>query len=176
MTFTDYLLNGFLVALVILQIHGVRLTVRMLIIPVVVVGIVAFEYLHGIQGGGNNLLLVVAGALLGLVLGSGCGLATAVYRNDRKAVMSKAGLLAAVLWVAGVGARLAFAIYATHGGATAIGNFSVAHHITSGQTWANALLLMALAEVMSRSAVLAVKYWTLRSPANTALATAASAD
>jgi hypothetical protein len=160
MTITDYLLSGGLLALVLFQIRGRRLSVRTLLFPVAVVGYVAFAYLHGVPTSGANLILVLAGAMIGLALGTGCGLATTVRRVDGTPI-AKAGLLAATLWVAGIGARLAFSFYATHGGAESIGRFSVAHHITSSQAWTACLVLMALVEVMSRTAIIAAKYWRL---------------
>jgi len=158
MSIYDYLLNGALVALVIFQIRGRRVTVRNLAMPLVIVAAAAITYLHGLPTAGNDLVLALAGAAIGLLLGTGCGLATAVYRRADGALVAKAGVLAAALWVAGVGARMAFAIYATHGGGQAIGRFSMAHNITTGQAWIACLLLMALVEVVSRSAILAGKY------------------
>lgn len=161
MSLTDYLLNAALVALVLLQIRGRRITARNLLLPLAVVGVVAVSYLHAIPTAGDDLMLALGGAAVGLLLGLGCGLATAVFRRADGTPIAKAGALAALLWVAGVGARMAFALYATHGGGPAIGRFSAAHHITSGQAWVACLILMALLEVVSRSGVLAVKYATV---------------
>ena len=54
----------------------------------------------------------------------------------------------------GIGARMGFAWATSHGAAPAIGRFSVAHSITSVDAWVAALFLMALAEVVTRLAVL----------------------
>lgn len=164
MSITDYLINGFLVALILLQVRGRRITVRTLLLPLVVVAVVAASYLHGIPTVGNDLYLELGGAFVGLALGAGCGLATAVLHREDGSPIAKAGLLAALLWVAGVGARMGFALYATHGGEHAIGDFSATHHLTA-EAWVAALILMALVEVSSRTAVLAFRYWRLQSPA-----------
>ena len=79
--------------------------------------------------------------------------ATAVWRQD-ESVVSRAGVLAAFLWVLGMGARFAFAIWATHSGAAAIERFSVRHDITGANIWQVALVLMAFGEVLSRTGVL----------------------
>jgi len=163
MTFTDYLLNGALIALVLFQVRGRRLTVRNLVLPFGVVAFAATQYLHGFPLNGNNLTLVLAGALAGALLGTGAGLATSVYRGTDGSAMSKAGLVAALLWILGVGARLAFELYSSHGGQGAIERFSVAHHITSAEAWVTALVLMALAEVVCRTAVIGVRFWKLTS-------------
>jgi hypothetical protein len=161
MTFTDYLLDGALIAIVLLQIRGRRISARSLALPIGIVAFAAVDYLHGVPTTGNNFILVLAGAVTGLVLGIGCGLATKVFRGSGGAAIAKAGPVAAVLWLAGISARLAFAEYGSHGGQAAIARFSAAHHITSAQAWVACLVLMALAEVLSRTAVIAFRYRAL---------------
>ena len=53
------------------------------------------------------------------------------------------------------------AIGANHGGAGAIGRFSAAHSITSGETWVAALILMALGEAVARTALLGLRAYAL---------------
>ena len=157
MTTTDYLVNALFIGLVVLQVRGKRLTPFSLLLPLAVMAWVASDYLHGIPTSGDNLLLALSGAALGLVLGVGCGMSTAVYRDEHGDPFAKAGLVAAVLWVVGIGARLAFTLYASHGGQGALERFSVAHHITSGEAWVAGLIFMAAAEVTGRTAVLALR-------------------
>jgi hypothetical protein len=158
MSITDYLINGLLVALVILQVRGRKITLRALLLPVGIVAWVAADYLHAIPTRGNDLLLVLVGAGAGLVLGAGAGITTRVFRRHGEP-FAKATAIAAVLWVLGVGSRLAFELYTSHGGQGAIERFSVAHRITSANAWVDCLVLMALAEVVSRTAVIALRYW-----------------
>jgi hypothetical protein len=56
-----------------------------------------------------------------------------------------------------MGSRFAFSFWASHGGAPDLARFSVAHHITSGDAWTAALVLMALGEVLTRTLILAVR-------------------
>ncbi|MDE3086979.1 MAG: hypothetical protein KGJ77_09460 [Acidobacteriota bacterium] len=156
MTITEYLLNLFLVGLVVLQLRGRTLTVRNLVLPVVITLVVASQFLHGLPTAGNDLVLEVAGAVTGALLGAGAGLATSVRRSGRNAV-AKAGAVAAVLWVVGIGGRVCFSFWVTHGGQPAVARFSVAHHVTSGAAWAGAFILMAMAEVALRTGVLFLK-------------------
>ncbi len=58
------------------------------------------------------------------------------------------------MWIGGVGARLAFAVAAGHGAGPAIARFSVAHHITGSSAWVAALVMMALADVLTRLVVI----------------------
>jgi hypothetical protein len=171
MNLTDYLINGILIGLVVLQVRGKRLTPFGLLIPLAVVGYVAADYLHGIPTAGNDLVLIAGGTVLGLSLGTACGMCTSVYRNGDGEPFAKASLVAAVFWVLGVGARLAFLLYTQNGGQDSIGRFSAAHHITSGQAWVACLVLMAIAEVIGRTGVLAWRRQVLlaRPPVSTAI-------
>jgi hypothetical protein len=157
MSFSDYLINGLLIALVLVQIRGRRLTARNLLLPLGIVGYAATHYLHSIPTAGNDLLLIAAGATVGLTLGVLCAWYTSLRVTEDGGLFVKAGAAAATLWILGVGCRLAFQLYATHGGGAAIGRFSVQHAITSPAAWTAALVLMALSEVVGRTGVLALR-------------------
>jgi hypothetical protein len=68
----------------------------------------------------------------------------------------KAGGAAALLWVLGMGSRFAFSVWASHGGGPALGRFSAEHGLTA-VGWTAALVLMALAEVLSRTAIMVAR-------------------
>lgn len=163
MTLTDYFIDIALIAVVILQVRGRRLTARSLLLPVVLVGWAAASYLHGIPTAGNDLVLVIAGTAAGTLLGSLCGLFTMVKPGRDGRPFAKAGALAGILWVLGVGTRFAFQLYAAHGGGAAIGHFSAAHSITTGEAWVSALVLMAMGEALARTGVLALRAYRLPS-------------
>lgn len=154
MSFTDWLIDIALVALVLLQLRDRRLTARALLLPVALVGWAAIRYLHTIPTAGNSLLLVGLTTLIGLMLGTGAGVLTRVYRAESGRTFARATAGAAVLWVVGCGFRMVFQLFATHGGGAAIGRFSADYHLAPA-AWAPAILLMALAEVVARTAVLA---------------------
>jgi hypothetical protein len=162
MTITEYLMNIALVSLVVLQIRGHKITVARLLVPVVMTVWFCSQILHTIPTAGNDEVLEGSLALVGAGLGVSAGLATSIRRLGAGA-FAKAGAVAAVLWVAGVGARVAFSVWVTNGGQPTITRFSVAHHITSGHAWAAAFILMAMVEVTSRTCVLYLK--TVRSGA-----------
>lgn len=157
MTITDYLVNIVLIGLVILQVRGGRLDMRTLIRPVLIVAAAALYYLRGVPTAGNDLLLYVVLGGIGLVLGVACAATTRVWRAADGYGYAKAGVLAAAFWVLGVGSRLAFEEFSTHGGSASIVNFSIAHDITSQNAWVAALVIMALAEVTSRLAVIRLR-------------------
>jgi len=157
MTITDYLINIGLVALVILQIRGSRLDLKTALRPVICVGAAALYYLRGIPTSGHDVLLDVALGGVGLVLGVACAMTTRVWRTKDGHAYAKAGGIAAALWVVGIGSRLAFEEFWTHGGTHAIVNFSIAHDITGQSAWIAGLVVMALAEVISRLVVIRLR-------------------
>jgi hypothetical protein len=156
MTTSEYLLNIALVGLVVLQVRGIKLTATALLVPVVMTAWAASQVLHTVPTAGNDLVLELGFAAGGCVLGVLAGVATSVLRAGAAAV-AKAGVVAAALWVVGIGARVGFSLWVQHGGASVVRQFSVAHHITGGPAWGTGFVLMALAEVSSRTGVLWVK-------------------
>ncbi len=156
MTLTDYLLNAVLIGLVVLQIRGHRVTVARLAVPVALTLWGASQFLHAIPTQGNDLALEGALVAAGGILGLSAGLATAVRRNGVGA-FARAGFVAACLWVLGIGARVGFYLWATHGGAGAVRSFSASIHLTSSAAWAAGFVLMAMAEVIVRTATLYAK-------------------
>lgn len=163
MSTTDYVIDLALIALVVLQVRDRRTDARSLLMPVVLVAIACALYLKAVPTGGNDLLLYLVLGGTGAILGVATALATRVWRAPDGYAHSKAGVLAAALWVVGVGSRFAYQEYATRGGGAAIARFSVHHHITSTQAWVTAVLFMALAEVVFRLIVLRAKGSSARS-------------
>ena len=155
MTLTDYLIDIALLAIVLLQIRGRVLTTRSLLLPIGLGGWAATTYLQVIPTAGNDLVLVAGCAGVGVLLGGLTARFTSVARRHDGQVVAKAGAVAAMLWILGVGTRFAFQLYATHGGGAAVMRFSAEHSITSPSAWTAALVLMALGEVLTRSGLLA---------------------
>jgi hypothetical protein len=156
MTTTEYLLNAALVLVVVRQLRGKRLIGSAIYVPLAICAYVGYTFLHSIPTSGNDLVLVLAGSAAGLTLGTLCGLATLVYPDRDGIPFVRATGAAAVLWVLGVGARIAFSLYAQHGGAAAIGRFSFEHAI-SQDAWVAGFVLMAILEAVSRTLVLLVR-------------------
>lgn len=154
MTIFDYAIDLVLIGIVAFQVHGMRLTRRALVFPVALVGIVAMNFLKTIPTAGNDLFLIVGLVAIGATLGSLAGLLTSVRQDSSGTPVAKAGAVAAILWVLGVGSRFAFQLYVSHGGLPTVARFSATHGITSGAAWTAALVLMALTEVLCRHAVI----------------------
>jgi hypothetical protein len=165
MSTTDYLINAVLVLLVIRQIRGSKLDLINLVLPLVLVVGAACLFLKSFPTAGNDLVLIIAGAVVGALLGAGAAASTSLRLGADGVPFAKAGILAAVLWVVGIGFRMGFAYFSSHGAGPSIDRFSVKHSITSGQAWVAALVLMALSEVVARILVLRVRGYRLSATA-----------
>ncbi|HEV2254041.1 MAG TPA: hypothetical protein VGS06_12680 [Streptosporangiaceae bacterium] len=165
-----YLINALLVLLVIRQIREHQLDLRALAVPVLAVGAAAVMFLHSVPGGGSDLTLELACVLAGAAMGAIGGLATRLRLAADGLPLGRAGVLAAGMWIAGVGARMVFYFAATHGAGPAIARFSIAHHITGSAAWTAALVMMALADVLTRLAVVWMRGRRLTAKATPAIA------
>jgi hypothetical protein len=148
-----YLINALLVLLVVRQVREHQLDARALAAPVLAVGAAAVMFLHAVPGGGSDLALDLLCLSAGAAMGAIGGLATHLRAGTDGRPLGRAGALAAGMWIAGVGARMVFYFAATHGAGPAIAAFSIAHHITGSAAWTAALVMMALADVLTRLAV-----------------------
>jgi len=172
MTPFDYITDIALIAVVVLQMRARTLTLRSLLLPLGLVAGAGLVYLRPVSLAGNNAALIAVLAAAGLTLGTLSGVTTSIWRRGHT-VVARAGVLAAFLWVLGMGARFAFAVWVTHSGAATVGHFSARTGITGDHIWQFALVLMAYAEVLSRIGVLqARRVRALRSPAPLSAVTA----
>ena len=110
-----YVINAILVLMVVRQIREHSLDLRALAVPVLAVGAAAVMFLHSVPGGGNDIALELLGVSAGVAMGAIGGLATRLRRGADGRPLGRAGALAAGMWVAGVGVRMAFVFAATHG-------------------------------------------------------------
>ena len=171
MTTTDWILDIALILVVFRQLRWSRIDAMFLLVPIGIVGFVASKYLDPIPTGGNDLLVIGACAALGTVLGVAGGMTTRVRigdgsnRTEAGRMYVRAGFAAASLWVAGMGARLAFSVWAQHDGGPTLVRFSEQHHITSVQAWVSGLILMVLCEVGTRIGTILIRAAQARSKA-----------
>lgn len=161
MTTTDWIIDIALVLIVFRQLREERVSKATFIIPLAMITFAAKNYLHAIPTAGNDLALIALFAGAGAVFGLFGGLLTRV-RTLGGHVHIKATAGAAALWVTSMGFRLGFAVWSTHAtGAAQLTRFSVTHHITTGQAWVDALILMAFGEVVIRLGVIGLRTWML---------------
>ena len=151
---TDYILDIALILIVVLQIRDRPLTVRSMARPLVIVSIAVASYFHSLPTAGNDLVLIGLCVALGAAIGTASGMTTHLHRGEDGTVLARAGWLAGFFWVFGMGLRFAFILWMTHGGAPQVVRFSAVHEITGQAAWTDALLGMAVGEVLSRTAAM----------------------
>lgn len=157
MTTTEWITDIALLLIVFRQLREGRLELRTFLLPLGIVAFVAYSYLDTIPTAGNDLVLIAVLVAVGAALGIAGGVYTRV-RTDGEHILIKAGAVAAVLWVVGMGARMGFQLWVEHGGGSAdVARFSAAHQITSDKAWVAAFVLMALTEVVTRLATIFIR-------------------
>jgi hypothetical protein len=161
---TDYILDSALVLLVIIQMKERVLTNRALLRPVIILAIAVASYFKTFPTAGNDIPMILAISGVGAVLGLLSGVTVIMRRDSEGQVTARAGLASATFWVLGMGARFAFAVWASSAsGANHVGTFAAQHHITSvSATITVALLGMAVGEVLCRSLVMMTRRGQLR--------------
>jgi hypothetical protein len=157
MNLTDYLVDSALILIVFRQLKEKKMDLHFVLLPLVLVGIAAHAYLHSIPTDGNDLVLISAFAAVGLVFGLGSALATRVRYAGGQHALAQAGFVSAGLWIVSMSLRMGFQIYASHGGQDSIARFSMSHQITTANAWTAALVLMAVAEVVTRTGTLMIR-------------------
>jgi hypothetical protein len=158
MTTTDYLIDSALILLVLLQIKERPITTKQLLRPLIILAVAVTSYLHGIPTSGNDLVLASVFILLGGAIGIASGKTVIVRCGQAGETLVRSGWLSGLFWVLGMGSRMAFLVWISHGGSHTIATFSAQHSITSAEAWTVALLGMASAEVLGRTAVLALRW------------------
>ena len=156
MTTSEYLLNAAFVLLVLRQVKERELDRRSVAVPLILMLFVGAQYLHSVPTAGNDLLLIVGLALVGLTLGVAGGFATQVRAGGGGVALARVGWIAGGLLVLGIGARMGFAFAIGHGFEPTVASFSITHQIGVA-AWPVALVLMALIEVGARIAVVQVR-------------------
>ncbi len=162
MTTTDYIIDIALIGLVLQQVRGGRINARSLLVTLGIVAYLGFTNLKGTPTGGIDLLLVFGLGAVGVILGALAGRFTSVTRDPAGRTIAKAGVVAAALWILGMGSRLAFQLFAAHGGAAAIERFNAGHDITSIGAWTSAVILLTLCEAVTRTGVVARRTYAQR--------------
>ncbi|MBI0446030.1 hypothetical protein [Deinococcus sp. DB0503] len=171
MTTLDWMLNLSILALMLFTVIGRRTVTPMTYLrPLLIVGGVGLFFLRGMPTGGHDVPLELAGIAAGVVFGV---LAAAASRVEQQgdAVIVQSGRLYALVWLAAIGLRVAFAELATRNADFGhwVVQFSLAHQITGAEAWRSAFVLMALVMVVTRVALIALRASTAH-PLNSAAA------
>ena len=158
MSTSQLVLNAGLLVFVLGTNLGTRaVTGRRLLLPVVLVLVAGWFFLQDLPTTDGDTRLELAGALTGVALGVAAAALLPVRRDGTGRIVTTAGIGYAVLWLAVIGARIAFAYSATGWASRPVGEFSMAQQITGAAAWTAAFVLMALAMVITRVAATAAR-------------------
>ncbi|MBV9100363.1 MAG: hypothetical protein JOZ46_12520 [Candidatus Dormibacteraeota bacterium] len=164
MNLTEWILNFGILAVMLSQFGEHTATRRRLVLPLVIVAIVAVNFLPGTPTVGNDVAFEASGVAIGLLLGALAGAAVRVRVGSAGQVTLTAGWAYAVLWTAVIGGRMLFALWASGPGSHAVAAFSMTHAIT-GAAWTSFFVLMALAMIGTRTALILLAKQRLSAPA-----------
>lgn len=135
-----------------------------LIRPLLLAGLIVPLYLTAMATQGTSLMLEVVGVAAGLLVGLLATSLMGVYRSPKTArPTSRAGVGYAAVWVVVIGARAAFSYGSYHWFGTSLAIW-MAHHQVSADAITNALVLMAITTVLTRTVAMAIRAATLPLP------------
>ncbi|WP_027483582.1 hypothetical protein [Deinococcus pimensis] len=159
MSTTDWIVNVSILVLMIVTVIGTRkVTLATFLRPLVIVGAAGVFFLQGLPTAGHDVQLELFGVLLGVIFGVLASAASKVRRAGADVVV-QSGRAYALVWFAAIGLRVAFAQLATQNPSFGrlVATFSVQHQITGADAWRAAFVLMALAMVVTRVVLIAVR-------------------
>ncbi|HLH15457.1 MAG TPA: hypothetical protein VKV16_11750 [Solirubrobacteraceae bacterium] len=119
--------------------------------PLIVAGVAGATYLTAFATSGTALAVELAGAGAGTLLGLlAAALLRVEHEPDGGRAYTRAGVAYALVWLATVGARLAFIYGSQHWFSASLGSWLHANHV-SADALTDALVLMALAMACART-------------------------
>lgn len=151
MSTSSWIMIGAFIAMALFTQFGWRrFTIRNVILPFVIVGIVCFSYLRTIPTGNPDLVSMGLCTLLGVAFGVLMLWSIRVKKDEDGAVKVYSGVAYLALWITAMGLRVLFAYYAQYWGRQQFGEFMFSHHI-SISVIAPAFVFMTLAMVLVRT-------------------------
>lgn len=145
-----------------------KVTTMRIIRPLIVVVAAVAIFFHSAQPTSNDLSLQLVGAGVGVLLGLVAGAMLPAEMDDAGTVHTRAGLPYALFWVTMSAARAAFVYGSEHWFTGSVIRSAIRYRISGPEIFGNALVLMALATVLGRSAVVMINRRWLRSAATPA--------
>lgn len=124
--------------------------------PAIAAAVIVPIYVKHPATHGTGLVLELAGAALGLLLGLAAAALMPVRRDGAGVLRTHAGAAYAALWTAVIGARLTFSYGANHWFTNQLGTWMYQHQV-SVDALTDTLIVMAIAMLLGRTGALAIK-------------------
>lgn len=125
--------------------------------PILMAAIIIPLYLKGIATHGSGLVLELALAAAGILLGLAATGLMSVYRSPRtQKPASRAGWGYAGLWVLVIGARSAFSYGSVHWFGPQLSHW-MSHHAVTSNALTDALIFMAVGMLLTRTLAMAIR-------------------
>jgi hypothetical protein len=139
--------------------------------PVITSALLVPIFLDRGATGGDGLLLEIGGVAVGLLFGLLVSALMPVFADSAKGrpcARSRAGIGYALVWVLVIGARMFFAYGSDHLYRLQLGRWMAVHHV-SGGALTDALILMAVIMMLTRTGLLYTRARAALAPAGAAV-------
>jgi hypothetical protein len=126
-------------------------TLDRLLLPVLTVGAIGFNYLHSLPSGTVSHLIELAGLGAGILFGlASVALVKVDKDGETGRAITTAGWPYAAVWTIALAARMAFAYGSTHWFHSELAQFSATNHVAAA-TYGTAFVLMVLTMIIIRT-------------------------
>ncbi|MFJ5553062.1 hypothetical protein [Streptomyces sp. NPDC093225] len=157
--------SGVILVIILSTDLGTRRITRMrLLRSIIAVAIVVVLFVRSLPLGGNDPWLQLAGVGAGVACGLIAATLLPAHRGSDGDVYTRGGVAYAIVWTLMSASRVLFAYGSEHWFGQDVILFSIENELSGQDVYSNAFVFMALAMVLTRTAVLLAKRRRLRGP------------
>ncbi|MFJ6836178.1 hypothetical protein [Streptomyces sp. NPDC091209] len=163
---TALIASGTILTIILATDLGTRKITNMrLLRSIIAVAIVIALFVHSLPMDGNDPSLQLAGIGAGVICGLVAAALLPAHRGADGEIYTKGGIAYAIAWTVLSASRVLFAYGSEHWFTQGIIKFSIDYKLSGQDVYSNAFVFMALAMVLTRTAVLVGKRRRLRDSA-----------
>ncbi|KIF05563.1 hypothetical protein PL81_12495 [Streptomyces sp. RSD-27] len=160
---TALIASGVILVIILSTDLGTRqITTMRLLRSIIAIAIVIALFVHTLPLGGNDPWLQLAGIAAGAVFGLIAATLLPAHRGSDGEVYTRGGIAYAIVWTLMSASRVLFAYGSEHWFTQGVIRFSIENKLSGQDVYSNAFVFMALAMVLTRTALLLAKRRRLR--------------